>query len=82
MRAIEFIIEDTIEEGNFNITVRDAKRILTNLGYRYDRQRGDHEQWVKPGEGTFPLQVGHKNVPGRNAGHLLDLMKRHNYKLK
>lgn len=81
MRIFE-ITNEPLDEGKFNITVRDARKILKDLGFTYARDKGDHEQWVKPGERTFPLQVKHKDLPGYAASELLFLMKKHNYKLK
>lgn len=78
MKIFEIIVENQIDEGRFNITVRDARRILSDLGYVIDRSTG-HEQWVKPGERTFPLQVKGKDLRGAVAGKLFQLMKANNY---
>lgn len=80
MKIYEIIVESELDEGSFNMTVRDARKILSDLGFVRDRSTG-HEQWVKPGERTFALQVKGKDLRGAVVGKLLKLMKDNNYTL-
>ena len=80
MKIYEIIVESELDEANFNITVREAKRYLSAMGYAFSgRKTGSHEQWVKSGERTYPLPIHDKQLPGFAASSLIKLMKANNF---
>lgn len=66
MKIYEIITESTLEEGNLPKVwkVSDAKRVLTDLGYRFDRHgKGSHEYWKNKETGeSFPLAIHGKEI--------------------
>lgn len=43
--------------------VREVKKILTNLGFRFREQRGSHEQWVNDGNPFRKVTVDCPKAP-------------------
>jgi len=80
MKIYEIINESPdLDEANFNITMRDARIILSELGFTLTRKKGSHELWTKEGERTFPINRHDKQLSGFPAGELFKLMKKYNY---
>lgn len=75
--------ESELDEGKpvTTWTIRDAKRVLTDLGFHFHRQgKGSHEYWKKPSTGeSFALAIHGKELDFGVSKSLNRLMKQHGY---
>ena len=77
MKIFEIIVENELEEG-FTMTIRDAKKILTDLGFAPLRWKGgSHQQWGKKGEKIFPVPQHGKDLDSGALDSLKKLMKKY-----
>ena len=49
--------------NNRPISTKCWENFLTSLGYKCIRTKGSHDQWVKKGSRTIPVQGNEKQVP-------------------
>jgi predicted RNA binding protein YcfA (HicA-like mRNA interferase family) len=82
MRASEFITEHNLEEGISKLTVRDAKRALTAMGFEpTGRHRGSHNIWKDLQGVLFTLPIHGKEIDYGVTQNLLRIMRERGIKL-
>ena len=80
MKIIEIISESEVDESNLApITSAEARKILSNMGYKFVRQKGSHEQWSHPDGHTYPLSPHGKELKTNRIHDLRKLMKQRGY---
>ena len=67
-----------LAQGQSSISFRDFERLLEALGFRLDRIKGSHHQYVHPSvPRPFPVQPDGKDAKRYQVRELLDLVERY-----
>ena len=80
MKIIEIISESAVDESTSSpFTAYEARKILSDMGYKFSGKKGSHEQWKHPDGHNFPLPIHGKTISGGLSFNLRRVMKERGY---